>query len=130
MIVRFDVDLDGAGRELERLQHPPVAALEGVLATTFAITESRVHVITGKLKGSGRPSSEYHGDVWTGTLSYDRYPGIFELERGPKRTRHHGGIADSHFFFDPVEARWPGDWTTGDSFQMYTKVIEDFIGER
>lgn len=125
--VRFEVDLATAGRELERLQHPPTHQLESVLATTYAITEARVHVITGHLKASGRPKSEYAGDVWSGTLEYDRHPGIFELARGPKRTRHHGGLDDSHFFFDPVEARWPGDWTTGDAFQMYTKVIDTWL---
>lgn len=125
--VVFHVDIRAPERELERLQHPPVAQLEGVLATTFAITEARVHVITGHLKGSGHPSSEFSGDEWTGTISYVRYPGIFELERGPKKTKHHGGLGDSHFFFDPVEARWPGDWTTGDSYQMYTKVILDWL---
>lgn len=127
--LKFDMNIDAVGAELERLQHPPVVHLESVLATTFAVTEARVHVETGKLKGSGHPSSAYAGDVWTGTLSYDRDPGIFELARGPKKTRHHGGIGDSHFFFDPVEARWPGDWTTGDSYQMYTKVIRDFLGD-
>ena len=127
-MIRFDMDIAAVDVELTRLQHPPVDKLEGVLATTFAITEARVHVLTGHLKASGHPSSSYVPGIWTGTLSYDRDPGIFELARGPKRTRHHGGLADSHFFFDPVEARWPGDWTTGDSFHMYTRVIDDFMG--
>lgn len=129
VMLKFDMDISDVEAELTRLQHPPVAKLESVLTTTFSVTEARVHVLTGKLRGSGHPSSEYVGGVWTGTLSYDRDPGIFELARGPRKTRHHGGLTDSHFFFDPVEARWPGDWTTGDSFQMYTKTIEDFLGE-
>ena len=123
MPIIFEVDLDGAGAELERLQHPPFMELEGVLAATFAITEARVHVISGKLLASGHPTSEAAGDVWTGTLNYDRYPGIYELARGPKMTRHHGGFGDSHFFFDPVEARFPGDWTTGDGYELYTAAI-------
>jgi hypothetical protein len=128
-MIHFEVDDADVIGELARLSHPPVLQLESVLATTFAITEARVHVITGQLKGSGHPSSAFDGDTWTGTLSYDRDPGIFELARGPAKSKHHGGLYDSHFFFDPVEARWPGDWTTGDSFQMYTKVIRDFLGE-
>jgi hypothetical protein len=127
MQLRFEVDLDGTADELARLQEPPTRRLEAVLATTFATTEARVHVITGKLLASGRVSSDFNGDVWTGTLEYDRDPGIFELARGPKKTKHHGGTGDSHFFFDPVEARWPGDWTTGDSYQLYTKAIQDWL---
>lgn len=123
----FKVDLDGTAWNLERLQHPPFRELEAVLATTFAITEARVHVITGKLLASGHPTSVAAGDTWEGTLHYAGDPGIFELARGPKVTRHHGGYTDSHFFFDPVEARWPGDWRTGDAYQMYTRVIEDFL---
>jgi hypothetical protein len=123
----FEVDLDGAGAELERLQHPPTMALEGVLLTTFAMTEARVHVETGALKASGHPTSSFGGDVWEGTLSFDRYPGIYELARGPHRTVHQGGPG-SHFFFDDVEARYPGDWTTGDAYRLYTKVIEEWLG--
>jgi hypothetical protein len=136
VILRFDVDMREVDAELERLQRPPVAALESVLATTFAITEARVHVITGKLKASGHPSSAFDGDIWEGTLHFERYPGIFELARGPKHTKGgkgpppwppHGGLGDSHFFFDPVERRYPSDWESGDSFQMYTRVIESFL---
>jgi hypothetical protein len=128
-MIRFEVNISPAEVELDRLQHPPTHELESVLAANFATTEARVHVITGHLKASGHPTSEHTGDVWTGTLHFDRDPGIFELARGLKHTKHHGGLGDSHFFFDPVEARWPGDWTTGDSFQMYTKVIRRFIGD-
>ncbi len=126
--IRFTVDLNGAGDELERLQHPPTRELEGVLLTTYAITEARVHVETGHLLASGHPTSDHVGSVWTGTLSYDGDPGIYELARGPRRTKYHGGVGDSHFFFDPVEARWPGDWTTGDAYEMYTTVIETWLG--
>ena len=127
MSLRFEVNLDGTAVNLERLTHPPTAELEAVLATTFAITEARVHVITGRLKASGRPVSEHFHDTWSGTLEFAGDPGIYELARGPRKTKYHGGLGDSHFFFDPVEARWPGDWTTGDAFQMYTHVIENFL---
>jgi hypothetical protein len=124
--VTMTVNLDGIPGELERLQDPPYAELEAVFAATFVITEARVHVETGALKASGHPTSEVGDDTWTGTLNYDRYPGIYELARGPVKTKTTGGTG-THFFFDPVEARWPGDWTTGDSYQMYTKAILDWL---
>lgn len=128
LVVSFRMNIDSVDAELERLQHPPVAKLEGVLAANYATTEARVHVLTGALLGSGHPKSDFSSDVWTGTISFDRYPGIYELARGPKKTSRHGGLTDSHFFFDPVEERYPADWTSGDSYQMYTKVIEEFLG--
>lgn len=125
--ITFEVDLDGAGDELERLQHPPFAELDGVLLTTMVITEARVHVETGLLKASGHPTMDHLDDVWTGTLSFDGDPGIYELARGARKTRTQGG-SGSHFFFDPVEAQYPGDWTTGEAFKLYTKVIEAWLG--
>jgi hypothetical protein len=126
--VRFEVDLDGIPRELERLSHPPVIELEGVLAATFAITQARVHVITGKLKASGHPSSTYADDVWDSTIAYDRIPGIFELARGPRPSEHHHP-PDTHFFFDPVEAPIMGPWDSleGEGAHMYEAVIMDWI---
>lgn len=145
--ITFEVDLDGAGDELERLQHPPYDELDGVLLTTMAITEARVHTESGALRASGHQTSEHADDIWSGTLSFDNVAGIMELARGDRKTggehvywtkgskiprithtQEHGGPSDSHFFFDPVEARYPGDWTTGDSFQMYTRVIETWLG--
>jgi hypothetical protein len=125
--IRFEVDLDGTADELERLQHPPILALESVLMTTFAETEMRVHVDTGSLKASGHPTSSLAGDIWDGTLSYDRYPGIFELARGPRPSRYQH---DSHFFFDPVQAPGYSDYdvTHGDGYQMYVKAIETWLG--
>lgn len=127
MRLRFDVNLAAVDAHLRHLQDPPFRELEGVLAATFAITEARVHVLTGGLLASGHPTSARAGDIWEGTLHYDRDPGIYELARGPMRTRFHGGPGDSHFFFDPTEARYPGDYQTGDAFRMYTGVIEDFL---
>jgi hypothetical protein len=149
--VRFEVDLNGMGMELERLQHPPVRELEGVLLATFATTEARVHVETGHLKASGRPTSSYAGDVWSGTISFESYPGLFELARGPndvalrrsKNPRSAGpprlnpgpklkgphGPRDSHFFFDSVQAPGYGDYDTthGEGFLMYKAVIESWL---
>lgn len=126
--ISFDVDLGNVPRELARLEHPPVIELEGVLATTFAITQARVHVITGKLKASGHPDSEYFNDIWSGTLSYDGNPGIFELARGPRPSKHHKP-PDTHFFFDPVEAPITGPWDSleGEGAHMYEDVIMNWL---
>jgi hypothetical protein len=149
--IRFEVDLDGAGLELERLQNPPVRELEAVLAATFVITEARVHVETGQLKASGHPSSDFSGDVWSGTISFDSYPGLFELARGPNdvalrrsknprsagpprlnpgpKLKGHHGPRDSHFFFDSVQAPGYGDYDTthGEGYIAYKKVIMDWL---
>lgn len=97
------VDLDGAGDELDRLARGPgiatVGRWEGALLAAYSVTEGRVHVITGALKASGHPSSDHGPGSWTGELSYARHPGIFELARDDRPTKHHeeGG----HYFFDP-----------------------------
>lgn len=126
--IQFSLDLGSVPRELDRLKHPPVIELEGVLATTFEITQGRVHVITGKLKASGHPSSEYRDEIWSGTLSYDANPGIFELARGPKPSRYHKP-PDTHFFFDPVEAPVMGPWDSleGEGAHMYEAVIMKWL---
>jgi hypothetical protein len=94
-----------AGPELDRLALGPVGAtllaMESALADAYITTEARVHVITGRLRASGHPSSTFDGEEWTGEIDFARYPGIYELARGPMYTRHHGGPGDSHYFFDP-----------------------------
>jgi hypothetical protein len=124
-IIHIDVELygpHGAGYELDRLEAGPglggtLMAMEGALAIGYAVTEGRVHVITGALKASGHPESSYDGDTWTGVLSYARYPGIYELARGDTPSKHHPD--GRHYFFDPGghefehgvrQAVW--DWVT------------------
>jgi hypothetical protein len=116
---------DGAGFELDRLEAgpgfgPTLIAMESALALGFAITDARVHVITGHLKGSGHPHSDYTGEEWTGVISYARHPGIFELARGDAPTKYHP-FPGRHYFFDPGghefekgvrQAVW--DWVTDD----------------
>lgn len=46
------------------------AALEAALITVFNATQAAVHVISGKLKASGRFSSSSNGEVWTGEIKY------------------------------------------------------------
>jgi hypothetical protein len=120
MPVSWSVYLDGAGAELDRLAKGPdqktVAAWETALLAGYAVTENRVHVITGFLRASGHPASAFRPGEWEGTISFASRPGIFELARGDKETRHHMG---GHYFFDPGgpdfergvrQAFW--DWVT------------------
>lgn len=120
-MIRFEVDLNGAGAELDRLAHGPGAEttgrMEAALLSGFLTSAARVHVISGYLRSTMHPSSSFEGDTWTGEMSAARYPGIFELARGNHPTLHHpdGG----HYFFGPGgpdfergvrEAVW--DWVT------------------
>lgn len=47
-----------------------IGRLEAVLHMGFLETQAATHVITGSLKLSGTTSSEFDGDVWTGTITY------------------------------------------------------------
>jgi hypothetical protein len=118
----FAVYLDGAGEELDRLAKGPdgriIAAMEAALMLGYSITEGRVHVITGGLKESGHPQSDFQQWVWSGEIDFVRYPGIFELARGDTPTRYHPEPG-RHYFFDPGghefeagvrQAFW--DWVT------------------
>ncbi len=118
----FVVYLDGAGEELDRLAKGPgaktIGEWEGALMAGFSVSEARAHVITGLLRASGHPTSSYDVTSWSGTINFDRYPGVFELARADSPTRYHpeGG----HYFFDPGgpvferavrQGLW--DWVTG-----------------
>lgn len=123
MSIRFEVDLNGAGHELDRLAEGPggttVARMESALLAGYMTSLGKVHVITGYLKSTLHPSSEFSGDTWTGTIAAARYPGIYELARGNMPTHNHP--AGGHYFFGPGgqdferevrEAIW--DWVTDD----------------
>lgn len=118
----FAVYLDGAGDELDRLARGPggrtIADMERSLLLGYSITEARVHVITGSLKASGHPWSDFAGDKWTGEIDFAHDPGIFELARGDSPTRYHPAPG-RHYFYDPGghefekgvrQAFW--DWVT------------------
>lgn len=68
--------------------HLATLPLELVLAAGFAATQAHVHVISGRLKASGRTSSHFDGNTWEGAVEYGgprespAYYGIFELARG------------------------------------------------
>lgn len=119
MTVRFTVDAEAAIRELHRLAYGTAEVtprFESILATAYAATQARVHVITGGLKASGHPTSEFDGHKWEGVIHYIRHPGIFELARGDHPTLNHpeGG----HYFFSPA-------YDTPDEFK---RAIEEFLG--
>ncbi len=102
MSVSFTVDFSQVLHEIDRLAAGPGAGgttfrLEGIMLQNFQQTQQDVHVITGHLKAEGHPSSSFDGDVWEGTISYPRRPGIFELARKNQPTQNHpeGG----HAFF-------------------------------
>lgn len=61
------------------------AELDGVLHAAFMDTQARAHVITGRLKASGRESSDRMTDGWHGQIAYGG-PGveqaIYEVARG------------------------------------------------
>jgi len=105
MSVRVEMSMYGfpraAGPELDRLVKgpagPEIGKFEAALLAGFAASEAKVHVISGYLKSTLHPSSSFSGDVWTGQMSAARYPGIFELARGNRPTKHHP--AGGHYFF-------------------------------
>lgn len=62
--VDFHLEKSG-GMDLE-----DVVALEAALTTVFQATQAVVHVISGRLRESGRMESDSSGDTWTGTIIY------------------------------------------------------------
>lgn len=100
-----------------------VAKLEKILAEFYADTQARTHVITGSLKASGIPDSDYDADKWEGSITYGGTlwrgpaPGppndpvdyaIYEMARG-----------GDHDFFK--EAPY--------YIEKFEEVVEDFIPE-
>jgi hypothetical protein len=114
------VDLDGAGDELGRLAKGPgeavMARIDGALMTGFAMSEAKVHVITGLLKASGHVVTHQSPGNWSGSMEFARYPGVFELARGNTPTAHHDGghyfmdEGGPHFLRETRHAIW--DWVT------------------
>lgn len=104
-MIRWESDIyhppNGAGFELDRLiKGPDIAKMEAALMTGFAVSEGKVHVITGALKASMHPSSSLGPGEWEGTMSAARYPGIFELARGNRPTKYHPAPG-GHYLFGP-----------------------------
>lgn len=81
------------------------ARLETVLQTAYGVTQANVHVITGRLKASGRTKTDFDGDRWTGEIIYGgpsnspAYYGLYEM--------HREGVKPGfgpHDFFDGLQA--------------------------
>lgn len=68
--------------------HIATFPLEAVLQSGFLATQAHVHVISGRLRASGRTSSHFDGTTWEGAVEYGgphdtpAYYAIFELARG------------------------------------------------
>ena len=117
MRLHVTVDTSHAMRELDRLARGPspvVGQFEGILSSSFMATQAMVHVITGYLKSSGHITSSFDGDTWSGTISYARHPGIFELARGNTPSKYQAG---SHFFLEPGY----------DTPHAYEDAVESFL---
>ena len=120
MTVVISMDATDVLANLDRLARGPgsgeaVFRLEAILARSFAEVSDHVHVMTGGLKGSGHPSSEYDGTVWKGTLAFARHPGIFELALGNHPTLNHP--EGQHYFFAPAY----------DIVEPYKEAVLDFM---
>lgn len=72
MSVEYDTsDYDELLRELEDEPHADtIIRLESILSTAFAATQAKVHVITGRLRASGRISSSITDGHWSGEITY------------------------------------------------------------
>lgn len=111
MAEHWEVYLDGAGEELDRIARGPdartIARFEAALLEGFTITEGRVHIITGLLAQSGHPVSHHDEYTWSGEMDFARYPGIFELARGDAATKYHPAPGHHYFFGDPPDGGGP-----------------------
>lgn len=72
--MRIDYDTRDFDDLLDDLEDEPgndtILALESILSTAFAETQAVVHVITGKLRRSGRVSSRVSNGRWEGEITY------------------------------------------------------------
>jgi hypothetical protein len=101
MGIHVKCDASGPIGETDRLiKGPETDIFEGIMLATYAMVDAKVHELTGRLKASGVSHSERDEGMWTGTVSFARYPGIYELARGDSPTQNHpeGG----HHFFEPA----------------------------
>ena len=81
--------------ELEKVAQPPSFVVTGLLNSTlesiFELTQKRVHVISGRLKRSGRTATNFNGKTWEGQIFYGgpegtpAYYAIYEMSRGGAR---------------------------------------------
>lgn len=116
--IKVLVDAQEVLAELDRLAAgPDPRKFESIMTSTYMAVDAQVHVLTGKLKGSGHMESTWSGDTWEGTIGFLRYPGIFELARGNQPTLNHpeGG----HHFYEPAY----------DTPKLYEAAITDWLAD-
>lgn len=84
---------------LQQVQSPTFVVtgrLEEVLNKAFAVTQTRVHFISGRLKASGYTETDFDGKAWEGSINYGgmvtppgydtpAYYGVYELNRSGTR---------------------------------------------
>lgn len=104
--VRIKVDVSNVDKELGRLGHgfnpEDLLRLETALVASYIRTQLAVHVITDKLRASGRLSSRLitKGTVWRGRITYHIRYARFEVRRPGVRRRP---PFTSHNFMEPAE---------------------------
>lgn len=81
--------IDALDQVSDKPNYKTLGLLEGTLSGAFFITQAQVHIITGRLKASGRRESSLSdgGHTWTGEIKYGgpsgtpAYYGVYELYR-------------------------------------------------
>lgn len=72
--ITLESDWSDVERLVEKIETAPSdkteLALERVLSQAYGITQTVVHVITGRLKASGMVTSRSEGPVWEGEIHY------------------------------------------------------------
>lgn len=105
MTIQIKSDWRAVERELDRLERAPELAavyLDAVLNKGFTATQGAVHIITGSLKSSGKKSSHFDGDTWTGEISYG---GVSLGVNNPVTYAIYEKARDGdHDFFTPLKA--------------------------
>lgn len=85
-----------------------IEALDIELARTLLKAKGLTHVITGRLKASGRSKSDWNGvaNVWTGQITFGGAEygvdyAVFEQDRKVSWSLRHGAVVN-HDFMSPV----------------------------
>lgn len=100
--------IDALDEVSDRPSWRTTSKLEAVIAGAFAKTQTNVHIVTGRLKASGRTSTDLRGKVWSGEVRYGgpsgtpAYYGIYELYRHGVKPGH-----GPHDFFHGLEVLDP-----------------------
>lgn len=85
MSIQITSDWSWVEREFARLQALPggeaLGVLDAIILAGYAATQGAVHIITGRLKESGRHISMVVGKEWQGEIHYGT-PGVWD-------THHH-----------------------------------------